>query len=134
MPNSERPPSSEPHSDGGGDGGSERRRYKRHQMWFPVTIDVAGLEIWSICRDISECGLLVSARQALPVGTVVTARFKLTPNESDRTVSAKVVRCEQEESEFALAFPSRLGLEFDEPDADLGQILAGTPERVTRSE
>jgi hypothetical protein len=99
-------------------------------MWFPVTLDVAGLEIWSICRDVSERGFLVAARQALPVGTTVMARFKVTPTEQDRSVSAKVVRCEQEASEFALAFPSRLGLEFDAPDSELGEILTAITARV----
>lgn len=103
MPTTERPPS------------SERRRYHREERWFPVTIEVAGVPVWSICRDISPTGILVSARQTLATGTEVVLRFRLTPTDGEeRVMHALVVRCEQNETELGLAFPCRLAIQFHE--------------------
>jgi hypothetical protein len=104
--------------------GSERRRYERHSLWFPVTLELAEREVWSICRDVSRTGLLVSARQPVPVGTKVTARFKIVVSQPEEWVlEAKVVRCEENASELALAFPSRIAIEFDEPTPPMGDLV-----------
>jgi hypothetical protein len=119
---SEEPPRSVPHG--------ERRRHPRHERWFPVTVDVAGREVWSICRDVSETGMLVASRQPVPPGTPIVLRFKLGAADSDdQVVEAKVVRCERNEDDLGLAFPARLGIHFDRPIEALERGLRETPAR-----
>ena len=38
---------------------SEKRRYRRFAIWFPLTIRFGKSEVWAICRDVSVGGLLV---------------------------------------------------------------------------
>jgi PilZ domain len=103
---------------------SDRRQYRRYALWFPVTLDVGGRAVRSICRDVSRRGILVSARQLVAGGTAVTVRFHLTPNDpKEHEVPARVVRCEQNENELGLAFPFRLAIQFDAPDEALGAAL-----------
>lgn len=109
---------------------NDRRRFHRYELWFPVTLEVAGRAIWSICRDVSRRGILVSARQSIPRETPLIARFRITPtDEEERAVGATVVRCEQNPSELVLAFPWRLAIQFENLDEALGELLerAGTP-------
>ena len=103
---------------------SDRRRYHRYERWFPVTLEVAGRPVWSICRDVSRTGILVAARQAIDPGMAVLLRFRIAPSDPvEREVEAAVVRCEQNESELGLAFPFRLAIEFAVPDESLGAAL-----------
>jgi hypothetical protein len=91
-----------------------------------VTLEVAGREVWSICRDVSRTGILVAARQAIDPETLVLLRFRLAPNDPvEHAVQAIVVRCEQNETELGLAFPWRLAIQFDEPDAALAEAIEG---------
>lgn len=109
---------------------NDRRKFHRYELWFPVTLDVEGRSVWSICRDVSRRGILVSARQPIEEGMAVTVRFRTAPTDKDEhAVDATVVRCEQNPSELVLAFPWRLAIQFVNLDEALGEILerAGTP-------
>jgi hypothetical protein len=91
----------------------ERRRYPRHQRWFPVTLDISGREVWAICRDVSETGMLVAARQPIDAGTAITLRFKVgAADTEEQVVEARVVRCERNDDDLGLAFPARIGVHF----------------------
>jgi hypothetical protein len=104
--------------------GSERRQYERLELWFPVTLDVAGREIWSICRDLSRTGIQVSARQRVPVGTPITVRFRVSPHDTtERVAEGKVVRCEDNETELGLVFPARVAVRFDEAQPPFGEEI-----------
>ena len=95
---------------------TERRRFPRFQRWFPVTVDFEGREVWAICRDVSETGMLVAARQPVPAGTAITLRFKVAAGDnSEQVAGARVVRCERNDDDLGLAFPARLGIHFDRP-------------------
>ena len=94
---------------------NERRRHPRHGRWFPVTLEAGGRDFGCICRDVSEAGMLVAARHEVVVGTALTLRFKLSPNDADeRIVQGRVVRCERGGTEQGLDFPIRLGIYFDQ--------------------
>lgn len=109
---------------------SERRRFPRFQRWFPVTVDVAGREVWAICRDVSETGMLVAARQAVDPGTTITLRFKVAASDSaEQVAEARVVRCERNDDDLGLAFPARLGIHFDRPIEALERGLREEPGR-----
>ena len=109
---------------------NDRRHFHRYELWFPVTLEVAGRPVWSICRDVSRRGILVSARRAVDAATPVTLRFRIAATDADeRAIDATVVRCEQNASDLGLAFPWRLAIRFENLDDALGDALerAGTP-------
>lgn len=109
---------------------TEKRNYRRRAIWFPVTLIIEGREVWSICRDVSAGGVLLSATLPLPVGVGVDARFKIRRDALERVVKGAVVRQEQPEDELALAFPFRFAVEFEAPIEDL---FDGDPPTATVS-
>jgi hypothetical protein len=113
----------------------EKRNYRRYDVWFPVTLDVAGLEVWAICRDASSAGVLISSVSAIAVGTVVSARFKVSREvERERTILASVVRSEVNADALVLAFPHRVALAFECPVPELVDELAAIADGAERSE
>lgn len=104
---------------------TEKRRYQRYSIWFPVTIDDHGREVWGLCRDASSAGVLISSIARLEVGTEVRARFRVAPNSvPERTLDATVVRSDQSRDELILAFPYRIALQFRAPVPELVDELA----------
>jgi hypothetical protein len=113
----------------------EKRTFLRYALWFPVTLIVEGkdgeadAEYWSICRDASPGGIQVSSLTLIPIGTVVSACFRVAPHGApERSIEATVVRSETSDDELMLAFPFRLGLRFTTPVPELLDEL----ERQTR--
>lgn len=94
---------------------ADRRVYRRYAIWFPVVVVVGSNEIWAICRDASSGGFLASAVTPIDVGVRVQARFRVTPDGPERTVTAVVVREAANRDELHLAFPYRVALEFEQP-------------------
>lgn len=94
----------------------DRRTHERYPIWFPVTVESEGHHVWAICRDASGGGVLVSAIAPLDAGREVKLSFRLSANEPDRVVAAKVVRGIDNDDELLLAFPYRVALEFVEQD------------------
>lgn len=116
---------------------AEKRSFARYQLWFPVTLDIDGKEVWAICRDASAGGMQVSSIVPLAVGKTVTARFRVSQHTEARRyeVEAEVVRSENNDGELMLAFPFRVGLRFTEPlsqvPADLAAIGVGGGDPTT---
>jgi hypothetical protein len=110
---------------------SEKRQYRRYEIWFPVTLAVGEREVWAICRDVSPAGVLVSAVTPLEVGTTASARFRLRPSAEGETVAtATVVRAELNRDELVLAFPYRIALEFAAPLQGLLEELSAISEKT----
>ena len=102
----------------------DRRTHHRYAIWFPVTVtrhdDKA---VWSICRDASAGGVLISAVAPLDVGEKVTLSFRLGIHEPEHKIDARVIRNIDNDDELLLAFPFRLALEFVERDDTLPAAL-----------
>ncbi|HVH40980.1 MAG TPA: PilZ domain-containing protein, partial [Labilithrix sp.] len=107
------------------------RTFRRYSLWFPVTLKAGNREIWAICRDASAGGIHISSVFPLEIGTKVTARFRVSPNEKlERTVEAEVVRSDFNEGELMLAFPFRLGLRFAAAVPELSDELGDQIDQV----
>ena len=103
----------------------DRRTHHRYPLWFPVTVERKdGKPVWSICRDASAGGVLISAVAPLEIGETVTLAFRLGLKESERHIDARVIRTIDNDDELLLAFPFRLALEFVERDDTLPDALA----------
>src|SRR5438045_9624480 len=74
---------------------SERRAYKRHEIWFPVTLVLANREVWGISRDVSSKGLLMSSMVFLQVGELVEVTFRVMPGRVMHKVTGRVVRYDE---------------------------------------
>lgn len=106
------------------DDSDDRRTHHRYPVWFPVTAVREGKPpVWSICRDASGGGVLISAIAPLDVGEPVKLLFRLGVNEPDRSIDAKVLRTIDNDDELLLAFPYRLALEFIVRDETLPEAL-----------
>jgi hypothetical protein len=92
---------------------SERRAYKRYEIWFPVTLLVGSREVWGISRDVSSKGLLVSTRGSLPVGDPIVVRFRVSPEARAIEMAGCVIRHDENLDDLKVAFPFRLAIEFD---------------------
>lgn len=102
---------------------AERRNYRRYAIWFPVTLHVERGDVWGICRDASPGGVLVSTVTAIEVGARVVARFRVSPDGPEHSLTANVVRELANRDELHLAFPYRIALEFEQPaDALLAEL------------
>jgi hypothetical protein len=96
---------------------SEKREYRRYEIFFPVTLRIGEEEIVGVCRDASAKGVLIAAATPVEPGASVVARFRTTTDLRDeRTLEARVVRQELSGEELQLAFPYLIALEFAEPD------------------
>lgn len=113
---------------------SEKRSYRRYEIWFPVTLErpaasEADREVWAICRDASPGGILVSAMRPLQVNESCRVRFRLRPDDpTEHVVTGSVVRAERNADEMVLAFPYRTAVEFTTSEEDLLEEL----EKVTK--
>jgi hypothetical protein len=105
----------------------ERRQHRRYPIWFPVTFVVGGgqSEVWGICRDASAGGMLASTVAAVHVGARVVVRFRVSPEaaSNERSMKGVIVRSLANRDDLLLAFPYRLGVEFDAPEDGLIQEL-----------
>jgi hypothetical protein len=93
---------------------AEKRRYRRFEIWFPLTICFGKSEVWAICRDASAGGVLVAAVSGIPTGTAVTLRFRVVPGAlRERVLRASVLREFLTDDDLVLAFPHQIALEFE---------------------
>jgi hypothetical protein len=123
MSTASEPPASQPPSERRSQPPSERRAYSRYEIWFPVTLVLPDKEVWSICRDASSKGLLVSAMAAIDVGVDVTATFSVTRGSQNLELHGHVLRHVSNADDLKLAFPYRLAIEFKNAEIDLEQRI-----------
>ena len=110
----------------------EKRGFRRYARWFPVTLKIQDhADVWAICRDASEGGILVSSSMPVAIGTECALSFKIRPSEpEEHVVFASVVRAETNDDELMLAFPFRIGLRFVKPVPELLDELQRASEKV----
>lgn len=98
----------------------ERRRYPRHEAWFPVQVDRAEQKgLLGACIDGSASGLHICTPTAFSMGERVELVFKVLPGQSRWIqTSATVMRVEVETVTDAEQdpnpWPVLVGLQFDE--------------------
>jgi hypothetical protein len=113
----------------------DRRTHHRYPIWFPVTVERRdGKPVWSICRDASAGGVMISAVAPLDVAETVTLSFRLDLKEPERRIDARVIRTIDNDDELLLAFPFRLALEFIDRDDTLPAALQRRAERGSNPE
>jgi len=102
---------------------SERREQARYAVWFPMKLEAPALEDGvAVSRNVSNTGLLMVTAKRLEIGAPITVTFQMTLSVPERTVDARIVRCEPNPETSGL-FPYRIAVEFTEPHADLEALL-----------
>lgn len=102
----------------------DRRRYPRHESWFPVQIDrwfARGL--MGCCIDGSASGLLIRSPAQLSAGERIKLTFKVVPTQNEwiRT-EAEVIRATRAESTDD-PWPVTVALRFAEPILKLEMLF-----------
>jgi len=102
----------------------ERRRAKRHCLWFPMTVGGDGeTRGRAVSQDISESGMLVAAATKLEEEAPVSVTFRLSPQGEQRTVTGRIVRLRANERDPDGFWPHLAAIEFDEPVPQLEALL-----------
>ena len=102
----------------------DKRQHGRYNVWFPVTLDVAGAQVWAVCHDASSSGILVFCSSALALASEVAVRFRVVPEEAEeRTIRGRVVRLESLEHQPREVWTHRMAIEFFEPIPELEGVL-----------
>ncbi len=101
----------------------ERRNSDRHNVWFPMTIVTDdGKEGTAITFDASSTGVMLACPGQLPEGEHVTLRFRLTGDDEERAIGARVVRV-QESPDVDPRWRFRMAVHFDARQPELEGLL-----------
>lgn len=108
----------------------DRRRYPRHESWFPVQVDrwfQRGL--MGCCIDGSASGLQVRSPTQLSVGETVKLVFKVVPTQTEWVRSvAEVIRADRVDGSED-PWPVWIALRFAEPIPKLEMLFQLADER-----
>ena len=103
----------------------ERRAHPRYRLWLPARIE--GDEHDSrlaIGHDMSQSGSLLVTRQQLQTGAHVRIFVRIPPDGDDEyAISARVVRVEPNDADPEGLWPTRVAVEFDEPEPEVERLL-----------
>lgn len=102
---------------------SERREHTRHEVWFPVEVEVPDGTAVAVSYDLSTSGLLMAAGGKLDIGTEVAVTFKVTRDAPERKVRGHIVRVERNPPSVDSRWLYKLALAFDEPQPEIEAIL-----------
>jgi hypothetical protein len=72
---------------------------------------------------VSVGGILISGGNELKVGDTVTLTFRVSPEETDRRITGRIVRVEPPDDNPRSAWPHRMAIEFNEPDPTLQSLF-----------
>lgn len=115
---------------------SERRRYPRHDAWFPVQIDTADRKgCMAVCHDASASGLLLRTPCEFEHGEEVTLIFRVMQSQSQWViVRGTVVRVdrEREETDGFSPWPVWIAVRFHQPFAKLELLYQVAEARQSR--
>jgi hypothetical protein len=102
----------------------EKRTHNRYEIWFPVTLEWGAKEVWAVVRDAGPGGILVASNARLSIGSQVTVRFRVTPQDAlERRVRGKVVRTEHNNDPAGRVWPHRLAIAFARPMPELDEVF-----------
>jgi hypothetical protein len=108
----------------------EKRVYTRYPVWFPVTVQAPGGELWAVSRDASPGGILLSGTTSLEIGAEVKVTFRVQADEIEHCVDGRVVRADEEDDDDPRGvWPHRMAVEFLEPLPQLDLPLKRASER-----
>lgn len=102
---------------------SERREHARHEVWFPVEVEVADGTALAVSYDVSPGGLLMAAGGKVDVGTELTVTFRTSKDAPERKVKGHVVRVEKNPPTVDVRWRYKLALAFDEPQPEIEALL-----------
>jgi len=102
---------------------SERREQNRYSVWFPMKVQTPTIDDdVAVSRNVSDTGLLMVAARVLEVGASITVTFRISKDTPERTMQAKIVRCEPNPESSGL-WPYRIAVEFAETHSELEELL-----------
>ncbi len=102
---------------------SERREHSRHEVWFPVEVEVPDGTAVAVSYDLSKGGLLMAAGGKVDIGTELTVTFKVTRDGPERKVRGRIVRVERNPPSVDSRWLYKLALEFAEPQPEIEALL-----------
>lgn len=114
----------------------DRRRYPRHESWFPVQIDTGdAVGLWGCCVDGSASGLLLRSPVLFTRGEEVTVTFKVLSSQHDWIVAdATVIRADIEPESGDDPWPVWVGLHLDAPILKLEMLFQLADDRNRRGD
>ncbi|GAB4210013.1 MAG: hypothetical protein OHK0013_30120 [Sandaracinaceae bacterium] len=102
---------------------SERREHVRHEVWFPVEVEVEDGTAIAVSYDVSTGGLLMATGGKVDVGTELTVSFRTSVDAPENRVKGHVVRVERNPPSVDSRWRYRLALAFDEPQPEIEALL-----------
>lgn len=106
-------------------GGSDRRRAERHDVYIGAEIETESGKVRSaVTEDASTTGLLLLTRARLQPGQRVKLRIFLGPDKTPREASGRVVRNEPLDPEESSLWREKVAVALDEPVPDVARTLA----------
>ena len=103
----------------------DRRRYPRHDAWFPVQLDTGdAVGLWGCCVDGSASGLLLRSPVLFVEGETVNVTFKVLSSQKDwLRARASVIRADIEPEGSDDPWPVSLALHLWEPILKLEMLF-----------
>jgi hypothetical protein len=113
----------------------EARAHRRYRVWLPIRLSGDTVEASvAVSRDASEGGMLMSAVDALAIGTKVTLTFTV-PGEPpvDHQIEGTITRITENADDPHGAWPYRVAVQFDSALPGLSATLAEIEDELSRS-
>ncbi|MBX7193057.1 MAG: PilZ domain-containing protein [Sandaracinaceae bacterium] len=102
---------------------SERREHRRHEVWFPVEVDVEDGRAIAVSYDVSSGGMLMAAGGSVDVGTELTVSFRVVRDGPEKRVKGRVIRVERNPASVDNRWRYKLALVFDEPQPEIEALV-----------
>jgi PilZ domain-containing protein len=101
----------------------ERRHHDRYRLWLPARLEGAA-ERLAVGHDMSQKGSRLVTNGKLDIGELIQIHVRIPPDAAEeRAISARVVRCEVNESDPNGLWPYEIAVEFLEVHAELEALL-----------
>jgi hypothetical protein len=107
---------------------SERREHARHEVWFPVEVEVEDGTAIAVSYDISSGGLLMAAGGRVEIGTELTVTFRVQRDGPESKVKGRVVRVDRNPQSVDNRWRYKLALAFDEPQPEIERLVKSLQE------
>ena len=104
---------------------NERREHRRHEVWFPVEVDVEDGRAIAVSYDVSTGGMLMAAGGSVDVGTELVVTFRVLRDGPEKRVKGRVVRVDRNPASVDNRWRFKLALVFDEPQPEIEALLRG---------
>lgn len=103
----------------------ERREHTRHEVWFPVEVEVEDGTAIAVSYDISSGGLLMAAGGRVEIGTELMVTFRVQRDGTEKKVKGRVVRVDKNPQSVDIRWRYKLALAFDEPQPEIEALVRG---------